>query len=249
MFEALPDYRAIFPQRGASYDAAMRLQPAARDAEFHSIVGLSQVESGDRILDAPSGGGYLARYLPPGCEVIAIDPTDLFSGRASSVGVPAVVGALDRLPFPDHCFDHVISLAGLHHESHRRSIFVEWSRCLKGGGALTIGDVRRGSRVAEFLDGFVNDHNPSGHRGDYLSDATVTAIREASLTILHTGVAAYRWRFDDSGAAAQYCRLMFGIDADDGQILAGLEATVGTETDPAGFSFHWELLFIHARSS
>lgn len=247
MFDTSPDYRTIFEQRGASYDAAMQLQPAARDQEFRRIVALAQPGAGSRVLDAPSGGGYLSRYLPTGCRIVAVDPANQFSDRAHASGVTTTAAALDQLPFADASFDCIISLAGLHHESSRGRIFREWARCLHPDGCLCAADVASGSPVAAFLDGFVDAHNPAGHEGDYFNDATLLEVRESGLTITRRGIQRYRWYFDNPPQAAEYCRRMFGIVADDDTVLQGLHDTVGTRHEAGGcFSFGWELLFIRA---
>ena len=79
-----------------------------------------------------------------------------------------------------------------------------------------------------------------------MGDTTVAEIRECGFAISHCAVDRYLWRFDNAATAAQYCRLMFGIDAVDDEILAGLEDTVGTRRLAGGFCFQWELLFIRA---
>lgn len=60
------DYEKIFAERGAAYHRAMCRAPAARAAEFEAAVRLAEPKRGEYLLDAPSGGGYLERYVLAG---------------------------------------------------------------------------------------------------------------------------------------------------------------------------------------
>src|SRR5438132_9843195 len=72
-------YAEIFEQRAADYHYAMRQSPRARDAEFFAVLEPLRDKLTGLICDMPSGGGYLADYLLPGMDYLAVDPaTDFF---------------------------------------------------------------------------------------------------------------------------------------------------------------------------
>ena len=80
------DYEKIFAERGAAYHGAMCRAPAARAAEFEAAVRLAEPKRGEYLLDAPSGGGYLERYVPAGVCVVEVDPVVGFGRMSICVG-------------------------------------------------------------------------------------------------------------------------------------------------------------------
>jgi SAM-dependent methyltransferase len=110
-----------------------------------------------RVLDAGCGyGRNLVYLLRQGCEVLALDANpgsvDHVRRMADSLnpGLPAdnfQIGAIERMPFPDHCADVVLCSSVLHFsrdEAHFRAMLAELWRVLRPGGLLF---TRIGSRI------------------------------------------------------------------------------------------------------
>src|SRR4051812_17650808 len=108
-------YLDIFKQRAREYHSAMLASPNARDSEFRAVVEPIENAPLGLVCDMPSGGCYLARHLPSGMRYLAVDPANDFLNSASR-SIDVVEAAIDDVPLPDASVDHVISLAGLHHE-------------------------------------------------------------------------------------------------------------------------------------
>lgn len=121
---------------------------------------VGRLRDGDRVLDAPSGGGLALREVPNGVEVeyIAVDiaPTMLerTARRAAALGLSGVrtvqADMLD-LPFEDGSFDVVLTYSGLHMVDRPRDALAELVRCLRPGGRLAgttfVRDASRRQRV------------------------------------------------------------------------------------------------------
>ncbi len=248
-------YGEIFDKRGDSYHRAMRTWPAARDEEFLATVELAAPAAGDVVLDVPSGGGYLHRYLPRSTKVIGVETSRGFLAAAKCDGTarsPRLLCAgIGRLPLPDgtaeHGVDVLVNLAGLHHEADQPAFFREAKRVLRPGGTFCLADVRAGSTVDRFLNGFVDQHNSMGHRGCFLDDSIGDEISAAGFDAVEVAAKAYRWRFPREADIGTYCKLMFGIDrASDGEVQAAVSDILGCGTDGELWWLDWELLFVRA---
>lgn len=110
-----------------------------------------------RVLDAGCGfGRNLVYLLREGCEVFALDANAEAVDevrRLAAMLQPGLtpdhfaVGALERMPFPDHLADAVLCNSVLHfakNEAHFRSMLGEIWRVLRPGGLLFC---RIGSRI------------------------------------------------------------------------------------------------------
>lgn len=76
------------------------------------------IKPGDRILDVGCGKGYLLYDLTqsvPGVEVVGLDVSSYAVEHAKEEVRPFLqTGHANHLPFPDNCFDLVISINALH---------------------------------------------------------------------------------------------------------------------------------------
>lgn len=157
----MQSYSGLFDRCGSSYDIAMRRYPQARLAEFRQILEPLTIKSGMHIGDVPAGGGYLHAHLPPGAIWEGHEPCASFTnhGAVSTIENHPLL----PLPWPDHALDAVVSLAGIHHLEDKTGLFAEVGRVLKPAGIFVLSDVAEGTSIARFLDGFVGDHNSTGH--------------------------------------------------------------------------------------
>lgn len=109
--------------------------------EVESLLG-RRLRSGERVLDAGCGTGYLAAGLRRARPDVVVVGSDLSAGmlsNARSAGAwPLVQGDAGRLPFGDGAFDLVVARGVLHHLPDVAGALGEWRRVLAPGGAVVL---------------------------------------------------------------------------------------------------------------
>ena len=212
---ALTKYGETFTARGGAYERAMATCPDARDQEFRTLVAHLQPQPGEVIVDTPSGGGYLRRYLPDSVCYVGIDEAPDFqracANRMQTHDQVLAATGVD-LPVPDAACDAVCSLVGLHHVALRAPQYAEIFRILRPGGRLVLADVEVSSAPARFLNGFVDAHLSQGHCGYFFTEHETAALDDAGFTSVRTWREDYVWVFPDFARAAAFCLDLFGLD-------------------------------------
>ncbi|WP_376695977.1 class I SAM-dependent methyltransferase [Wenzhouxiangella sp. EGI_FJ10305] len=238
-------YQDIFDLRGERYHAAMRRCPRARRDELALLPDAIDIRAGETLIDAPAGGGYLARALNPGVDYIAVEPVRSFFERCpEGKHRTKVFSGLARIPLPDGCADAVVSLAGLHHEPDLPAVFEELFRLLRPGGRFAMADVARGSPPDTFLNDFVHRHNSAGHRGEFFDESVVGLLSRAGLVSIRLDYCDIGWRFEDENEMLAFVRDLFGIDlADDATLRDAASNILGVRDEgAAGVVMNWQLL-------
>jgi SAM-dependent methyltransferase len=235
-------YENVFNHRGGSYAAAMEMCPDARRHEFEALfrhVPLGEVR---RVADVPSGSSYLGRYLPPSVTVHAYDPSHAF--REAGDGVYQV--DLEQPKLLGNDYDLIVSLAGIHHVEDKSRFFGDLVAHVAPGGRIVLADVGSGSRVARFLDGFVGEHNGTGHAGMFLAEEDPFDFGRAHPRVVGATVEtlAVPWLFGNEEEMAQFCSLLFGTDAGPTRMADALAEAIGVSRDGSGCSLRWELTYI-----
>ncbi|WP_424962499.1 class I SAM-dependent methyltransferase [Ekhidna sp.] len=232
-------YEDIFNQRGRSYHLAMERYPNAREEEFHAAVKRLCQTPKSTILDLPAGGGYLQQYLSEDINYLAYDFSGEFNDNHSNIKKCKE----SKVDIDDESIDEVVSLAALHHIVARKDFYSEMYRILKDGGRLIIADAIAGSRIEEFLNGFLDQWNSMGHRGRFIKEEDLKEIREVGFNVkMETD--KYHWNFDSRASAMDFFRLLFCLDLNpsDQEIMIAFKKLGVMES--SGFSVTWELGFL-----
>ena len=235
-------YAEIFNHNGASYHQAMQQCPDARDEEFSIAVSLLNLNSGDRLLDVPAGGGYLKPYLP---ESIAYQTLEFSKGFNAESQIQHC--SETNLGIDEASVEKAICLAAMHHVENKLRFVQELRRSLVNGGTLLIGDVVMNSKEARFLNGFVNDWSSLGHCGDFIDFERDTRLLQSAGFTVQKMTKHYHWNFDSEESCNNYLRDLFALDQQPTPTLLSQEtAKLGINRTHSSFHLSWSLGFILA---
>jgi SAM-dependent methyltransferase len=228
----------------------MRRWPRVRDEEFAFALDLADPRPGERIVDIPSGGGYLGERVPAGVEVVAVEASEAFVQRGGERGAAPVAAGLRGEGLTPGRADVVVSLAGMHHEADHEELFAAWRTLLRPGGRLVAADVVAGSEQASFLDGFVGEWTVTGHAGHYFGDDLAELGRAGGLVDVRIVDGSYHWWASSDAELVAFCTSLFGLEgvAPD-QVLAALERGPGLRRQGGRTGLRWGLRALVARSA
>ena len=142
-----------------------------RDIRYKSLlIAQAEIEAGQHVLDLGCGTGTLAimaKQAQPGADVSGLDADPdmlkVAKYKSSQLHVPVKfdVGFTNKLPYPDHSFDRVLSSIMIHHlkTPDKWQTAREVYRVLKPGGQLHIIDFGKpvtwyGKMLGPFLHKF-----------------------------------------------------------------------------------------------
>ena len=142
----------------ARYDVFVSFVTLGQEQAFRRMmVRLARLQLGESVLEVGCGTGSLSmaarRRVGARGRVCGIDPSTQMIARArhkaarSGLDIEYQVAAIEKLPFPDHTFDVVLSSLMMHHlpDDLKRKGLAEVARVLKPGGRMLVADVSRPS--------------------------------------------------------------------------------------------------------
>jgi len=243
-------YKDIFDARGKSYNVASRICPSARETERQLLMDLLKPGAGERVVDAPAGGGYLADALyKAGCMPLCVEPSEAFAASLQA-DYETFIAPVSCLPFEGDSADKYGSLAGLHHltSEELQEFFSEAYRVLKPGSVIAIADVLAGSDVAGFLNGPVDKYTHTGHDGHFFNEGDFTRyLVGAGFQVESERYHQYAWSFPDDQVMAVYMKKIFGLDrADLDTVYQLVNDYLRVVRDSAGVHVGWGLLYASA---
>ncbi|WP_420580493.1 methyltransferase domain-containing protein [Reichenbachiella sp.] len=237
----LDSYQDIFNARGNSYDEAMRLLPQARATEFENLFNFYKPSKQAVVVDIPSGGGYLKQYLPNTVNFKPLETSEVFASYSNST-----LCTWDKLPFENSKVDIVTCCAALHHVENKMRIlfFDETLRVLKKEGAFICCDVERDSEQDEFLNVFVDKHNPIGHKGNFISASLIDKFPK-QFELVSNKLENYTWNLgEDEEVALRYLQLLFGISGATLNLIKNEAEKLLCFRFEEEFKINWQLRYI-----
>ena len=243
------DYQKIFMKRSNDYHYAMQKYPDVRSYEFESLISTTDFSSIKKVLDIPSGGGYLKKYLPKNIELISADFSEGFTNENIQFVDPT------QFSYSDNSFDLVLSLSGLHHLNDVPKFVHECLRILKKNSSFIFSDVKRDSPVDFFLNEFVNKYNSLGHNGVVFTENSFQGLAyfdvENSFNefpllqekIIRTQYNQYPFVFKDKSEMLCFFSFFFGVDkANENIIYDGIRDILGIKSTENGLEVDWGLI-------
>ena len=141
----VPNHHATHPGfSGASGLLAAVSFLFRRDRAAHLAIELSDLQSGDRLVDIGCGPGVAVRQARAiGAEAIGVDPAQVMLRIArlrwrSDPGIHWRIGTAESLPVDDRWAQVVWSLATVHHWADVDAALAEVRRVLTPGGRLVV---------------------------------------------------------------------------------------------------------------
>ena len=245
-------YQEIFDQRGELYNQAHILAPYARKFEGQAMLKWLEPQQGQTIIVTAAGGGFDAKLIEEligtDSRIVCVEPSKQFASFIPE-HFDVINSALDDICLPDCCADAVLNLAALHHIPDRTQVFDEWTRLLKPGGRMVLGDVDINEANAGFLNIAVNKFTPGGHEGIFLDAGELTTeFEKRKFSALKEGLESYTWAFDTEEIMVQFSRLLFGMVKGSREDVANaIRKHLGVTLGEAGStSYPWSLRFFSA---
>jgi SAM-dependent methyltransferase len=231
------DYQKIFEKRANDYHYVMQKYPDVRSYEFESLIGSTDFSSIKNVLDIPSGGGYLKKYLPKNIELISADFSEGFTNEHIQLVNPT------QFSYSDNSFDLVLSLSGLHHLNDVPKFVHECLRVLKQNGSFIFSDVKKDTPVDLFLNEFVNKYNSLGHNGIFFTENSFNEFPLLQQKIIRTQYNQYPFVFKDKSEMLCFFSYFFGLDkANEDIIYDGIRDILGVKSTENGLEVDWGLI-------
>ena len=250
----MDEYTQTFERRGESYNSAHEICPGGREAERALVIDRLAASPGERVLDAPAGGGYLADGLRArglaAEDIVCQEPSANFASALDPAYPQVRAPIYDAQAHAAGSLDAVASLAGVHHVQDKRLIYRAWWGALRPGGRLVMADVQAETGVARFLNGFVDAHVPGGHEGIFLVPGEVeNEMQTQGFQAVSGELCKVPWHFPDMQTCAAFCLRLFGLQGiDEAEVGKALAREVGiTENADDSVDLHWQLYCVQAK--
>jgi demethylmenaquinone methyltransferase/2-methoxy-6-polyprenyl-1,4-benzoquinol methylase len=135
--------RAMFDTIAPRYDLVNRVMTFGLDARWRRrTLELLDLAPGTSVLDVGCGTADLARALAAaGFRAVGVDLSPGMLAAARPGGASLVRADAELLPFPDECFDGVVSAFALRNVVDLCAVLTEVSRVLRPGGRVALLEV------------------------------------------------------------------------------------------------------------
>lgn len=234
-----------------SSPTVMQDYPGVRDNERDVLLEYVTLRPGMQVLDVQAAGGYLSdevhRRLGGDVINLCVEPNPELRARLDPAYV-VIDNPVERFDdIADASVDVALGLIGLHHSHSHRATLGESVRVLKPGGELAFCDVPAGSRLAAWLNEFVDAHCPAGHTGNF---PEIGSLRAHCQALGCEGVTEelrdVPWIFPNRQAIVAYFQGLFGLTAEAPLIDEALEDYFTLRERGGKVWVDWQLLYCHA---
>lgn len=147
-------------------------------------------------------------------------------------------------------FDAVISIAGIHHltDQDQFQFITATQKVLKAGGQLLMVEVTIDSPTSRFLDGFVGQHTPTGHVGNYLKRDFARMVELAGYQRIRRKTVINKWVFRDETHIHTWMTKFFGVSVPQKDLVAQVDSILGITKRKGFLTVNWPLDFVSAQA-
>lgn len=242
----MTDCESNYPAVSAKW--AMDEFPDARDAERSKLIELAGLVSGMKVLDLQAAGGYLSdgiyEKLQGNVDIICLEPCKNLNCRLSGIYQLIEDSVENWCSVESATIDVVVGLAGLHHSSDQQATVSEAYRAVKPGGKLVICDVIENSDIAKWLNEYVNEHNPAGHVGYFLSNGEMARLfQTAGFQQVDEAVCSVPWVFKSKNDIAHFFKGLFGLELGESEISRAIDKYLNVIKTSEGYVVDWNLIY------
>lgn len=231
---------------------AMREFARVRVNERDTLLDCVQLQKGMAVLDVQSAGGYLSDevYRRLGGDVVnvCIEPNDVLRARLDPAYCALGNPVEDFRDVASESVDVALGLVALHHSQSHRATVNECYRVLRPGGEAAICDIPKGSRLADWFNGYVHTHSASGHDGRFPETGAVAELfAAAGFEDVVEERRSVPWVFSRRGDIALFFRGLFGLTASVADIERILDDYFVIRETPDGVLVDWTLAYCYGR--
>lgn len=240
-FEQL-SYKNRLSEHLDKYLEVVLSSPEVRVNEFKELMKFSQLSNPRTILEVPAEIGMLEQV----CSYTQIDRADWLKINLQNYG--------DQIPTTDFSFsgiksnyyDAVLAIVPFHHASpDEKSQYISGAmRSLRQGGKLSFGEVEQGSKEHYFLDEFIHQHTPTGHRGMYVTHGFNEILVQQGFKDVASETKSCPWVFNSTTAMLEFIADLFNLQAiSEKDLLKGLNRYLGIKEDNGKLYLNWNLCY------
>ncbi|CEN56680.1 hypothetical protein [Candidatus Methylopumilus turicensis] len=215
--------------------------PEVRRAEFFNLREMDKKEF-KKILEFPADGMMLNDLYPEA----HIDRAELMEADFSAYQKHPIITDFFFNKIERNGYDAIMSITPIHHASddEQRNYLSAAYECLSANGLLVVGEVFSGSKVAKFLDQFVNEFSINGHRGNYPNLSFKDEFEAAGFHDVEAKVMSCPWVFQDEDQMMIFVTKLLGLKAISRDfLLCNLKKWLGVFEDDNKFYLDWELMY------
>ncbi len=234
-------------QRSELYKEALKEFPHARDQDIEVMKKYLNPQKDEIILEVGAGSGVFSSILSDSVkELIVSDPSKEQLDEVKDLNktnITLIEAGADKLDLKEDSVDAIWSFGAMHHCFDKISAFKNFSRILKSGGRVVIGDVWSGSSLAKHFDDKVAKYCVTGHEVAFWTDefaeslCFLTSFKNLKIDFLDL-----QWIFDskeDIGDFLYKIHAMTKTTSED--CLKGAEEILGIEEKDGKFCLNWPM--------
>lgn len=232
---------------------AMAEYADARRAELERLCAQVDWPQSGTLLDLQAAGGFVADAIATrsggAIHCVCVEPSAALRARLAPQHTVYADEIDELVSVADASIDVALGLAGLHHSRSAARTLAEVFRVLVPGGQFGLCDVAPASPVARWLNEFVNEHNPSGHNGHFITRERIeTLLRETGYVDVHTSIESVPWHFAGDDDLLRFFAGLFGLQCDAETIAGGVATYFDVDRSHDGVTVDWSLIYARART-